>query len=41
MKYRKPEVEVLGDASALIQGSKGILLDNGVNPGDNAEEVRD
>jgi len=41
MTYRKPEVNVLGDASALIQGSKDILVDNGVAPGDGAEEAGD
>lgn len=39
MLYQKPEVAVIGDANLLIQGSKDLITDNGVTPGNQPAET--
>jgi hypothetical protein len=39
MTYTKPEVAVLGNANVLIHGSKFVILEGAVSPGNELAET--
>lgn len=41
MIYRQPEITLVGEATVVIEGSKGDTHDGPTQPGDNAPETLD